>query len=62
MNYKTILAIDPSGNFEEGKGTTGLCLFNCIDNCVQNIKNISANNYTTKEDYWQCLRLQWCCA
>ena len=53
MNYETILAIDPSGNFEEGKGTTGLCLFNCIDNCVQNIKNISANNYTTKEDYWQ---------
>ncbi len=25
--YKYVLALDPSGNYNEGKGTTGMCLF-----------------------------------
>ena len=53
MNYKTILAIDPSGNFEEGKGTTGTCLFDCTTNHIINLKNIQAKDYPTKEEYWQ---------
>lgn len=53
MNYKNILAIDPSGNFEEGKGTTGTCLFDCVDNCIDSTKDIHASAYKTKEEYWQ---------
>lgn len=53
MNYKNILAIDPSGNYEEGKGTTGTCLFNSENNCITNLKDIRANKYASKEEYWQ---------
>ena len=53
MNYENILAIDPSGNFEEGKGTTGTCIFNCVENNIRAIKNISASHYLSKEEYWQ---------
>lgn len=53
MNYANILAVDPSGNFEEGKGTTGLCLFNCTRGCIQAVKDIHAKDYSSKEEYWQ---------
>lgn len=51
-NYKTILAIDPSGNFEEGKGTTGICLFDAYNDKILACKNIAAKDYDTKEQYW----------
>ena len=53
MNYEIILAIDPSGNFEEGKGTTGICLFDAVHMQVLSVCNISAREYKTKEEYWQ---------
>lgn len=53
MNYDYILAIDPSGNFEEGKGTTGICCFACKDNCIDKIKDIHASAFNSKEAYWQ---------
>ena len=53
MIYKNILALDPSGNFEEGKGTTGICLFNCTENCIINSTEIHANAFDSKEAYWQ---------
>ena len=53
MNYEHILAIDPSGNFEEGKGTTGTCLFNCVLNKITNLVDIHASHYSSKEEYWQ---------
>ena len=53
MNYEHILAIDPSGNFEEGKGTTGTCLFDTKANSITTLKDIHAHTYTSKEDYWQ---------
>ena len=52
-NFSHILAIDPSGNFEEGKGTTGMCLFDSDKNRIVAVKNLSASDYKTKEDYWQ---------
>ena len=47
-----ILAIDPSGNFTEGKGTTGWSLLD------ENLKIITcgqklAIEYTKKEEYWK---------
>ena len=53
MNFAHILAIDPSGNFEEGKGTTGTCLFNCMSNKIEFTHDIRASAYASKEDYWQ---------
>lgn len=53
MNFKRILAIDPSGSFEEGQGTTGTCLWNCETNKVQNFFTIRASRYKQKEEYWQ---------
>lgn len=53
MNYHHILAIDPSGNFEEGKGTTGSCLFDAKLNAVRCFNDIHASEFDTKEHYWQ---------
>lgn len=53
MNYDYILALDPSGNFEEGKGTTGTCLFDCANNNIYTLKDIHASAYNSKEEYWQ---------
>ncbi len=53
MNYDYILALDPSGNFEEGKGTTGICGFACKDNCIDKLVDIHASAYNSKEEYWQ---------
>lgn len=53
MNYETIIAFDPSGNFEEGKGTTGTCILDCNQNKIIKEQNIRAKNFKTKEDYWQ---------
>ena len=52
-NFSHILAIDPSGNFEEGKGTTGMCLFDAEGNKILALKNITASDFISKEDYWQ---------
>jgi hypothetical protein len=51
---KTILSIDPSGNFSEGKGKTGWALFfqdGAQGNTV-NFGTIKAEDYTTRVDYW----------
>lgn len=52
MKYDYIIALDPSGNFEEGKGTTGLCLFSCNKKEIIFTDNIRASNYKSKEEYW----------
>lgn len=48
---KKILAIDPSGNFDEGKGTTGWALIS-EDITIITCGQILAKNYTNKFDYW----------
>ena len=51
-NYDFVLAIDPSGSFHEGKGTTGWCVFNCLDNVVSISDYICAKTFGTMEQYW----------
>lgn len=46
-----ILAIDPSGNFTEGKGTTGWSLLDENINILA-CGQILASQYNNKEDYW----------
>lgn len=48
--YNYILAIDPSGNFNEGKGTTGWVLLH--KGKLKEVGTISAKDYKTAEAYW----------
>lgn len=53
MKYRSILALDPSGSFHEGKGTTGWCIFDCFTNRVITAGSIFAKDYTDMCAYWQ---------
>lgn len=52
MKYNYILAIDPSGSFYEGKGTTGWCIFNAKDNVVSVTGTIRASKFDSMPQYW----------
>lgn len=52
MSYKYILALDPSGNYEEGKGVTGCCLFSADKKDILTTFTIKASDYKSKEEYW----------
>ena len=52
MSYKYILAFDPSGNFHEGKGTTGWVVMDHRENLLAR-GYISAKQYRCPEEYWQ---------
>ena len=47
-----ILAIDPSGNFKEGKGITGWCLLDTKTHKVAKFGYISAEMYRNQYAYW----------
>ena len=49
--YDYILALDPSGYYHEGKGTTGYCIMDS-DNAIITCGAISASNYHNQYDYW----------
>ena len=46
----TILAFDPSGNFHEGKGTTGTAYEDSAGNI--SLGQISAKDFSSAEEYW----------
>lgn len=55
-----ILSIDPSGNFESGKGRTGIAMAQ-IEKLqdppmIINVNTIAAKNYGTRFDYWSAVR------
>lgn len=50
--YKYIIALDPSGAFWEGKGTTGFSIFYAPDNKFIELGVIRAKDYTCAEAYW----------
>ena len=52
MKYKYIFAFDPSGNFTEGKGTSGWVLMDWKENLLER-GYISAHDYDCPEAYWQ---------
>lgn len=53
MNCKFILALDPSGSFHEGKGTSGYCILETISNRITITGNLYAKDYLKIEQYWQ---------
>lgn len=52
MSYRYILAFDPSGNFHEGKGTTGWVVMDHKENLLER-GYISAKQYRCPEEFWQ---------
>lgn len=52
MKHKFILALDPSGAYFEGKGTTGWCVYNCDMNCISLAGFLEAKRYETRLGYW----------
>ena len=53
MKHRYILALDPSGAFHEGKGTTGWCLFDAGINNTIKIGMIQASKFETDVAYWR---------
>lgn len=51
VKYEYILAFDPSGNFTEGKGTTGWVLMNASEKLLDR-GEINAKDYHCPEEYW----------
>lgn len=51
VNYT--LGIDPSGAFDEGKGTTGWCIIDNSTKKILSVDAIYAKNYSEKHDYWE---------
>ena len=51
-NKRYVLGLDPSGNFLEGKGTTGWCVFDCLDNRVTIAGEIAAATVLSFEEHW----------
>lgn len=47
-----VLGIDPSGDYEVGKGTTGMCLLDTSFNVVEH-GIIEAATYSSSEEYWK---------
>lgn len=47
-----VLAIDPSGSYYEGKGTTGWAIFDSDTRSLLDYGNIKAADYTTVNDYY----------
>lgn len=50
---KTILAIDPSGSYNEGKGTTGLCVYRHPK--IRHLSIVKAKDYASQADYWNAV-------
>ena len=51
MNKTYVLGIDPSGSFNEGKGTTGFALLNPQGKLVEHT-TVEAKWYDSQVDYW----------
>lgn len=55
MHFNRILALDPSGSFYEGKGTTGWCLFDANTFTCLNTGSIFAKHHRSMEEYWDAV-------
>ena len=52
MCRRYILGIDPSGNYSEGKGTTGWCLLDSESGKIAKFGAIKAKDYASQYEYW----------
>lgn len=52
MKPRYVMGIDPSGSFNEGKGTTGWCIYDTKSNKVKEVGTIKATDYDCTHYYW----------
>lgn len=52
LKHRYVLGLDPSGNFNEGKGTTGWCILDCKTEKILEIDSLSAKEYNCQQEYW----------
>lgn len=52
MSSRYVLAMDPSGNYQEGNGTTGWVLFDNESKKICKFGVIKASNYSNQFRYW----------
>ena len=52
IRSRYVLALDPSGNFKEGKGITGWCLLDTSTKKIAKFGYISASMYPNQYAYW----------
>lgn len=52
----TTIAIDPSGNFLEGKGHTGIAIMTDCDWETVTTESINAKDYDTRYEYWTAVK------
>lgn len=52
FNSRYILALDPSGSYKEGQGTTGWVLFDQVTNKIIKFGVIQASKYSCQFRYW----------
>lgn len=50
-----LIFIDPSGNFNEGKGHTGIACIENYDWSTLKTKSLSAAHYTSRHQYWDAM-------
>lgn len=51
-NARYVLALDPSGNYKEGQGITGWCLFDNETDKIIKFGVIKASDYSCQFQYW----------
>jgi hypothetical protein len=49
-----LLSLDISGNFKEGKGTSGICIMD--DGKIRSLSELKASDYDSAERYWNAHR------
>ena len=52
-SVRYVIGIDPSGSFHEGKGTTGICVYDKQTDTVIDLQCVYAEKYETIEEYFE---------
>lgn len=53
LGKKYILGVDPSGSYDEGKGTTGWNITDSKTHKILEVDSISALDYNSNHEYWE---------
>lgn len=53
VKHRYVMGVDPSGNFHEGKGTTGYWILDCRTGKTKELGSISAKTCKSQIEYWE---------
>lgn len=49
---RRVIAVDPSGNYKEGKGVTGYAVYDCDENKIIHTLQVEAKKWDNRQSYW----------